>query len=57
MSIEETEFIIMNIPRKKTTGQCNISELHQTFNKEISIIDKGLKWLLNKFPLRKKVLY
>lgn len=57
MSIEETEFIIINIPRKKTTGQYNISELHQTFNKEISIIDKGLKWLLNKVLLMKKVLY
>lgn len=57
MSIEETEFIIINIPRKKTTGQYNISELYQTFNKEISIIDKGLKCLLNKVLLMKKVLY
>lgn len=53
MSIEETEFIIINIPRGKTTGQYN-SGLYQTFNKEISIIDKGLKCLLNKVLLIKK---
>lgn len=54
MSTEETEFIIINIPREKTTGQYNISELYQTYNKEISIIDKGLKCLLNKVILMKK---
>lgn len=56
MSIEETEFIIINIPREKTTGQYNISELYQTYNKEISIIDKGLKCLLNKVLNEKSAL-